>query len=36
LKQQINELSRQLKQEPPYPLAFLDALPIPPKGHTAS
>ena len=24
LKQQVNELSRRLGQEPPYPLAFLD------------
>jgi len=36
LKQQVNELSRQLGQEPPYPLAFLDALPIQPKGTAAS
>jgi len=36
LKQQVNELSRQLGQEPPYPLAFLDVLPVPPKGTAAS
>lgn len=32
LKQRVNELSRQLGQEPPFPLAFLDAQSAPPKG----
>ncbi|MDI1277908.1 MAG: PAS domain S-box protein [Methylobacter sp.] len=35
VKQQVNELSRQLGQEPPYPLAFLDTLPVQPKGTAA-
>lgn len=34
LKQQVNELSRQLGQEPPYPLTFLDAPQAQPKGNT--
>jgi hypothetical protein len=31
LKQQVNELSRQLGQEPFYPLAFLDTVPVQPE-----
>lgn len=35
LKQQVNALSRQLGQEPPFSLAFLDTPPAPPKGGEA-
>lgn len=35
LKQQVNELSRQLGREPPYPLAFLDVSPLRPKPEDA-
>ncbi|MDO9268139.1 MAG: PAS domain-containing protein [Methylobacter sp.] len=35
LKQQVNELSIRLGQEPPYPLAFLNTHPVPPKGNEA-
>lgn len=35
LKQQVNELSRRLGQEPPYPLAFLHAPPASPQGGEA-
>ncbi len=31
LKQQVNEFARRLGQEPIYPLAFLDTLPVQPK-----